>query len=418
MSEEKFLKEIHQLTKEEISERGLSHDSLWLLQVNLETQGPYLADDLRSISDKYADELAKCMACNLKQKNWKPFFEHGPFQKRQSEAPRPVIKAEEKGRHSFHLLIEGQKKGPLSVSKINEAIDNGEIKMTNLISADGGKSWRKIYHFPQFDRRKDAALDLEISKPDEDHFEKSRVYSTQVLKKLNLKKEEESLEKALLACQQHLNKKGDSTRKVSMSDLGKAPSASEKFDDVFSKFSFTPKTGKNFAIAALVILVVALFVFDEDKKAPVQKTSKSKTIKKDRSRETASRAKPAAPRKRSKYSSRDRTRRRQENLDNSDLEYNESNSRYRDKRADRVEDEPPQRDRSRGRSRNRNADVVDDVEDDFIDAPEDEEIALDPADNMDMLDREGRSLALDEEIDEEYEPREEFLDEGIEDIDY
>ncbi len=408
MSEVKFLEKIQQLTKDQINEQLITHDSLWLLQIDLETHGPYHIEQLRKISTEHADELSKCMACNLKQKNWKPFFEHGVFQKRNSEALKPFIKEEEKGRHSFHILIDGQKKGPISVNKINEGIDNGEIKMTHLISADGGKSWRKIFHFPQFDRRKDAALDLEIQTPDEDHFEKSRVYSTQVLKKLNLKKEEESLEKALLACQQHLNKKVEGTRKVQTGDLGKVPGVSDKLDDVFSKFSFNQKTKKSLIYALSVILIVGLFLFDQDKKkSSPKKTSKSRTIKKERTRDTASRVKKPKPRKRSKYSSRDRTRRRQDDLDNSDLEYNQNSPRYRDRRAEQFEDEPVA-----PASKKRAADI----EDDFIEDP-DEEIALDPEDNIDMFDG-GRQIALDEEIDDEYEPGDESFDDGIEDIDY
>ncbi len=207
MNENDFLSKITPVTSDQISEHPA--ELLWLIQSSLETKGPYLQDDLINLIDLHSNKLAECIACDLSHKRWKPFFDHKMFNKRDKNKISPVIKSEEKETNRYFVLVSGEKKGPYSQKDVEHFLDTGDLKLNDLLSADHGKSWRKIYHFPLFDRRKEQVTsDIGIESLDNSQLEKSRIFTTEMLQSLeDMPTKHSAIEGALIARRRHLSAK-------------------------------------------------------------------------------------------------------------------------------------------------------------------------------------------------------------------
>lgn len=407
-SSSKLFENLNELSKEEIQNQNIAYSELWLIQYKLDTKGPFHYNDLVKNSEEFSNVLADCLACNLKQKSWRRFFEHSVFQKRAKEDSPSTFKKEEIEFKEFHILIDGLKSGPFKAMEIQTRLVAGELSMNNLISSDGGKSWRKVYKFPIFDRRQKEGLDLQT--PTDKHFEKSKIYTSEYLKKLNLKKEDDSLEKVLLACQEHLDHK--KTQIVNSID--------EKL--AFFKDSNTESSQKNAVkvgvLALLLLLAIPLFFLKSGSKNQVTKKSNNRNSRAISNEETTRKLPVANKAQRSNYADRNRANRRRNRLDNRELEDNQAAPSFN--REAPVVDIPRasrrnNRRRPRRDTRGLREDYVDNDDDDYLN----EENLLDPEDE-DLLDDEDRSLASDglEDSFDLSEEAEAGFDDGIEEIDF
>jgi len=274
MNENDFLSKITALSSKEINDHPA--ELLWLIQSSLETKGPYKQDDLIQLIEMHSNELAECIACDLSHKRWKPFFDHKMFNKRDKNKVSPVIKSEEKDSNRYFVLVSGEKKGPYSQKDVEHFLDTGDLKLNDLLSADQGKSWRKIYHFPLFDRRKDQAQATQvigIESLDNSQLEKSRIFTTEMLQSLeDMPTSHSAIEGALIARRRHLSEKNkkyvrDNTQLSAVSETVMADFQAEK------KRSYLVPA----LTACLLFIAVGMSIMPGSDKKTASKTKKTKT---------------------------------------------------------------------------------------------------------------------------------------------
>jgi len=399
-----FLSLLSKVSEEEKRKHDYSSEDLWLVQYELDTQGPYHTDQLIELATTHTEQLSECIVCNMKSKKWKPFFQQRKFQKREKDQSPPLIKEEEFSQSTFMLLIAGQKLGPFSKTRIETLLDDGEIKMQSLISADKGKTWRKIYHYPVFDRR-DPEKALNIDTPDESEFEKSKVFTKEYLSQL----QEEgggtstAIQGALLARQKHLDGKINKALKGhSGQSSGERKISPIKNNKVEKASAFNQQNIIRAALVVLIILAVPLFLTTGKKKGQSRNAKKSDSD--SRSRNTASKDssdsykedfeddndvdnRPGTSRKskRSSYSSRSRARDKEISDDDISVP---RRSRYRVQEPEEIDfPEPPRRTRPRRQANRPSPRELEEeaYEEEIIDETmDDPEILRDPTRNLAM----------------------------------
>ncbi|MCB9091017.1 MAG: hypothetical protein H6621_11765 [Halobacteriovoraceae bacterium] len=417
-SKASFLDLLTPLTKEEIQANSYAHENLWLIQYDLETKGPFHESQLDELARLHAKELSECMTCNLKKKNWKPFFEHKRFQKRTPKI-QPVLKAEEKNNSRFYTLINGQKLGPYTEAEIHKQLDKGDLTMKNLISADYGKSWRKIYHFKSFDRREKSAQDLTLITPQEDQFEKSKIFTNQFLEHIQHEKKNSSdLEEALLASHQYLHKKKkqaaqDTLNRINVQFLRN----NDNEGMAFNRLNLNKQNIIRVAIVLLVVIFGFSFFLDTSSNKKNSKvanspsvenmdteTKRTRRVERDVNRENArkTRAVSSAKKSRTRYSQQ-RTRSRNNQINNEEINVPRRTSRYRTNRDNEDDRKNAREDDERIREDDRDRRSAEE------DQYQDDDIIAD--------DREFASIEDQEEIEPEPNGEEFQEDPGVEEFD-
>ncbi|MDH4467133.1 MAG: hypothetical protein QE271_03675 [Bacteriovoracaceae bacterium] len=152
-----FLDDLQVIAEEDILDSGLDRERIWLVQTGEGTIfGPYMEDELRKISFEHGRTLNFCNACRLSDRQWKLFFDHPQFQRRVETPFPPLIPRHQENFEEFFVLHQGQKHGPYTPDAIQQMLIKKALNMQGLISADKGKTWKKVYHFEIFDRRRDG----------------------------------------------------------------------------------------------------------------------------------------------------------------------------------------------------------------------------------------------------------------------
>jgi hypothetical protein len=431
---ELLISQLTAVSEEEIKNYALDLNELWLLQFEDRTEGPFEIDDLMSMAEEHSTVLSKCLVCNFQRKDWIPFFNHPKFQRRKDNGPEPKpFRNKEIKSKQYHFLKNGQKRGPHTEKEIFEMVQSGELKMNVLISSDQGRTWRKIYHFDHFDRRKDKVKKTKsnpiknIERPEDNQFEKSKIYTNHLINKLNeSKKEGEEINSALEICQKHLK---NNKQKNYFNAINKN----------FNQIPFLPFGKKHMvrvAILVAVIVAIPLFLADEEHKGKNTKNSDSFFKPIQNLYDSATKRKPAgqkpATRKVKKsnptvdaymdndhlmidsYDSRDQGNRPVETINN--FKQRRDNRRRKPARnrvrpqtrdQDRYGEEQ-RRKRSRGERKNTVRGLPDDraileedyVEDDYPDGnPDDQEAYIDESDLNEELDPSVEDEFLEEEDD-------------------
>jgi hypothetical protein len=415
---DKLLEKLREIADDEIKNYAINLETLWLLQYEDQTHGPFDFDDICESMDEFSGILSKCLICNFQRKDWKPFFNHREFQRRRTESsinPKP-FRFQETISNMYYLLSNGQKQGPFDEEEIMEMVQSGEVKMNVLISSDKGRTWRKIYHFEKFDRRKDKKKkkkNLNIEKPDENQFEKSKIYTSQLMNQLHEKESNESdIKSAIELCQNHRKKK----EKDYVKQLNNNMRDTEK--------SWGPKAIR-VAVIALCLLSIPYFLIDNDQKKNTTESPIQNIFNKLRGKKPAQRIPAQNNVQKPEQKTNDVIQKR---FDNDHLHINSEPSRKRG-RTDRIDnfkrrdidsDELDERERAVRRKKRKNkkrnryrdlpndSDIFDDERDrrveELEDNIEDDEAALSDEEFED--EDEGRELSSDEYYDEEDEYRE------------
>lgn len=137
-------------SEEIVDKLGLSLNDLWLVKFKDKTYGPFLHEQLDDLTHDYSDELSVIETCNIQDEEWKSFFNHGCFEKRE----KILFEAKEiEDDEKLLILKNGNKTGPFSITEVQEKINNGEVHITDDVSNDFGESWFKLYQHTKFDRR-------------------------------------------------------------------------------------------------------------------------------------------------------------------------------------------------------------------------------------------------------------------------
>lgn len=113
--------------------------------------GPFPGASLKN----FADEAPFPEGTQIKDAKsttaWQEIFSHPFFQRRKPQLVSTDNFSE--SQEDVFLLVEGQKRGPYSVSEVHVLIDTKEILLTDMVSFDQGHTWKKLYQYEDFDRR-------------------------------------------------------------------------------------------------------------------------------------------------------------------------------------------------------------------------------------------------------------------------
>lgn len=143
--------------------------------------GPFPAVKLKTFFESHDFPEGTMIKDAKSTDTWQEVFFHPYFQRRK---PQLVGISNISEKTKFHLLMDGQKKGPFSIEQVYEYVINKEILLSNLISTDEGRTWKKVYQFEFFDRRNLKQESLPSS-PSFDLFMEGEKEIQEELKKLN-----------------------------------------------------------------------------------------------------------------------------------------------------------------------------------------------------------------------------------------
>jgi hypothetical protein len=164
VSPKDFHIELTPLTDDDLRARNLPDSMLWFIKEDEILKGPYEEAALRDYAVRNSSFMADYEACNAEDKLWKTVFEHPRLQRRQT----PQRDEEDSG---YFVLVKGQKNGPFTQEEVIEKLKRFEVTYTDLLSADGGKTWMRTYDFSEFNRREDNSSLPFL--PDEAMFKKA-----------------------------------------------------------------------------------------------------------------------------------------------------------------------------------------------------------------------------------------------------
>jgi hypothetical protein len=171
--------ELEPLNKERIDELGLTPHDLWVVRMGEDIYGPFEGQVLKDYAAQNEEGFDDAEATRLENNDWQPFFSHALFQRRSPQ----VIKAHSlKLNGPYWLLVNGMKVGPIQKMELDKRLELGSIGLTDLISADEGHSWMKIFQLPGLDRRFHNGSELPKS-PNESDFQKARL---EILEKIEM----------------------------------------------------------------------------------------------------------------------------------------------------------------------------------------------------------------------------------------
>lgn len=141
--------ELISLTKQEITEKGLSYHDLWIIKIGDQIQGPFQYEYLKAHVGENESSFEEAQATRMEPQVWKPLFSHPQFQRRSPQ----IIKETSSNDGPFWLLENGLKAGPFEKFHILKRLEMNSLIVTDNISVDGGKTWMKIFEITDFDRR-------------------------------------------------------------------------------------------------------------------------------------------------------------------------------------------------------------------------------------------------------------------------
>ncbi len=251
MDELKTKIDLKVLTDSEIKEHCLLPEDLWMVQIPGEQAlGPFHTHDLKNYSNKYQYLFEKAQVYSLDTDEWKDMFSVSKFQRRRPQlvSAHNLMEAQE-----FYILFKGQKNGPHTQEKVQNLLDEQQIKTTTQISLDKGKSWIKLYEYHAFDRRnKKTSGELPI-KPEE-HFLKPVEVTEEGI--LESKVTNQMLDELSL-----MRKRSPSSKKVSSKKTkdSKEPKAAKKYK------ASRGKSGWKYGMSASLVIVFAVMLFNSKK---------------------------------------------------------------------------------------------------------------------------------------------------------
>lgn len=178
------------LTDEDIEALGLSVSDLWMVQSEgQDVQGPFSTNYLSKMSKVNQTYFESVLVYNLVIEEWKDFFSSPEFQRRK---PKLVPAQNLIQNEDFYLLHKGQKTGPFKLEEVRAKVENGEIRVSDEVSVDEGKTWIKLYEHHEFDRRLMKNQEDLPFQPESDIFEDSEKVASLEVARAQKQKEDES----------------------------------------------------------------------------------------------------------------------------------------------------------------------------------------------------------------------------------
>lgn len=206
---------------------------------------------------------------------WQELFSHPFFQRRKPQIVNNDNFSE--NQEEVFLLVEGQKRGPYLAGEVHALIDTKEILLTDMVSFDGGHSWKKLYQYEEFDRRDLSQGNL----PESPGWEIFKESNQEIENELQNPKEDQIETNAIagLAFLENL-KSGKTSSNYNKSATEEAPEVPEeeaplaetipfpkkkKAEVKSAKSPTTPKVKYAYAFAIIFLLSGSIFFFSKGK---------------------------------------------------------------------------------------------------------------------------------------------------------
>jgi hypothetical protein len=141
------MKDLSPLTPEMINELGLGPEHLWFVKSLGEIFGPFETISLKNHLNSYPELLNDLYVKREHDEKWIGFWDQ-PLLSRRSTPKLHTIENYEG--ETYHVLIDGQKMGPLTFEQISHWIKDKICFSDDLISLDNGVSWNKIFTNEKF----------------------------------------------------------------------------------------------------------------------------------------------------------------------------------------------------------------------------------------------------------------------------
>ena len=85
------------------------------------------------------------------EERWIPLLDHESFQDKNSFVPEDMNQTNSS--NYFHILKNGQKEGPHTIKEVALMLKRYQLIVTDMVSSDGGHTWRRLATLNEFDRR-------------------------------------------------------------------------------------------------------------------------------------------------------------------------------------------------------------------------------------------------------------------------
>lgn len=149
--------ELQPLTDEEMQARGLTDADMWMVKHGEDVYGPYELATLKAHAHEHRGFYATLHVSPVAHEDWKPFFDAGPFKRR---PPQLVAASSLAVPERFWAVQKGTRQGPFSQLQVQELIGQGQLIASDLISADEGGSWQRLFELKYFESTRHDASHL------------------------------------------------------------------------------------------------------------------------------------------------------------------------------------------------------------------------------------------------------------------
>lgn len=135
------------LTHEEMENLNLPKDQFLEISIGGQLLGPIEKNAFKKLIEDKKITQSTAQIKQVAEKNWSPLFSH-PIMK---DLKNTGLDAENL---TFHLMKNARKVGPYTSDEILTMIKKVELLFIDIISSDNGRTWRKVYDYDKFNRRK------------------------------------------------------------------------------------------------------------------------------------------------------------------------------------------------------------------------------------------------------------------------
>lgn len=136
--------ELKPVSDEEIKELNLALNDLWMMKTNDIVSGPFHTQLLKQYFTNHKELMSSTEVRCLEGDSWVGAIEQPEF-----KIKTPVLPSLGNmiNHQRYFLLIDSQIKGPFTFDNIKEKLEHQELNIFDIISADEGTSWKKIFQF-------------------------------------------------------------------------------------------------------------------------------------------------------------------------------------------------------------------------------------------------------------------------------
>lgn len=108
--------------------------------------------DLKNYIAEHNDSACDYDVRNIDSTEWISVFMHPSFQRRKPQIV-PTSNMEHDDDQHFFILVNGQKDGPYKKDELRIMLENKDLLLTDMVTANSGHTWMKLFQLDHFERR-------------------------------------------------------------------------------------------------------------------------------------------------------------------------------------------------------------------------------------------------------------------------